>query len=197
MPRNLQFRICCHRQCIGPGSKFCLQHVLGSLLQAEGQTEAALVHLRRAEELAPAFPQLHLRLGSAYLAGRQWKKAEGAFRKVLEMDADHAEACYGLSVALLRQSKLEESVEFALRAVGLQHHYPAAHFQLGVALARLNQPARAALALEHALAMKPGVLVAHRYLARLYYRLGEFGKCHAHHEAIFKLKTNGNKPAPA
>ena len=174
-----------------------MQLLLGSLLQAEGHTEAALVHLHKAEKLAPTMPQLQLRLGSAYLAGRQFKQAEGAFRKVLELDSDHAEACYGLSVALMRQSKLEESVELALRAVGLQHYYPAAHFQLGVALARLNQPARAALAFEQGLAMKPGELAAHRYLARLYYRLGEYKKCYDHHEAISKLRANANKPSPA
>lgn len=151
-----------------------MELMLGALLQAEGHTEEALAHLHKAEQLAPALPQIHLRLGSAYLAGRRFKQAEGAFRKVLELDSDQAEGCYGLSIALMRQGKLEESVELALRAVGLQHYYPEAHFQLGVALARLNQPARAALALEHGLAMNPGVLVVHRYLARLYYRLGEF-----------------------
>jgi len=173
-----------------------MELMLGSLLQAEGHTEAALVHLHKAEKLAPTLPQLHLCLGSAYLVGRQFKPAECAFRKALELDSDQAEACYGLSVALLRQSKLEESVEFALRSVGLQHYYPEAHFQLGAALARLNQPERAALAFEHGLAMKPGVLAAHRYLARLYYRLGEHRKSYEHHEAISKLRANGNKPSP-
>jgi tetratricopeptide (TPR) repeat protein len=173
-----------------------MEVMLGSLFLAEGHTEAALVHLQKAEKLAPTLPQIHLRLGSAYLAGRQFKPAECAFRKVLEIDSDHAEACYGLSVALMRQDKLEESVELALRAVGLQHYYPAAHFQLGAALARLNQPARAVLAFEQGLAMQPGVLAVHRYLARLYYRLGEHRKSYDHHEAIAKLKANGDKPAP-
>ena len=173
-----------------------MEVMLGSLLLAEGHTEAALVHLQKAEKLAPTMPQIHLRLGSAYLAGRQFKPAECAFRKVLEIDSDHAEACYGLSVALMRQDKLEESVELALRAVGLQHYYPAAHFQLGTVLARLNQPARAVLAFEQGLAMQPGVLAVHRYLARLYYRLGEHRKSYDHHEAIAKLKANGDKPAP-
>jgi predicted AlkP superfamily phosphohydrolase/phosphomutase/tetratricopeptide (TPR) repeat protein len=171
-----------------------MQLLLGSLLEAEGRTETALIHLHKAEQLAPDLPQINLRLGSAYLAARQFKQAEAAFRKVLELDGDHAEACYGLSVALMRQHKLEESVAMALRAVGLQHYYPAAHFQLGAALARLNQPARAAQAFEHGLAMNPGALVAHRYLARLYYRLGEFRKSYDHHEASSKLRAIGNQP---
>lgn len=165
-----------------------MEVLLGSLLLAEGDPAAALVHLLNAEKLAPASPQVQLRLGSAYLAGRRFQPAEAAFRKVLELDGDNAEACYGLSVALMRRGKLEESVELALRAVGLQHFYPAAHFQLGVVLARLNQPARAALALEQGLLMNPGVLAVHRYLARLYYRLGDFGKSHDHHQAINRLR---------
>lgn len=172
-----------------------MQVMLGSLLQAEGQTDAALVHLRNAEKFAPEMPQIHLRLGSAYLAGRKFKEAETAFRRVLELDGDNAEACYGLSVALMRRGKLEESVELALRAVGLHHFYPEAHFQLGAVLAKLNQPARAAMAFEHGLAMKPGVLAVHRYLARLYYRLGEFKKTYEHNEAIARLRSS--KPSPA
>ncbi len=174
-----------------------MQLLLASLLEAEGHTEAALVHLHKVEALAPTLPQTYLRLGSAYLAARRFKHADGAFRKVLEMDSDHAEACYGLSVALMRQGKLEESVELALQAVGLQHHYPAAHFQLGAVLARLNQPARAALAFEHGLAMNPGALAAHRYLARLYYRLGEFKKSYEHHEAISRLRASRTQASQA
>lgn len=171
-----------------------MEVLLGSLLLAEENPTAALVHLLKAENLAPDSPQVQLRLGSAYLAARRFQPATAAFRKVLELDGDHAEACYGLSVALMRLGKLEASVEVALRAVGLQHFYPAAHFQLGVALARLNQPARAVLALEQALAMNPGALAAHRYLARLYYRLGDFGKSHDHLQAITKIRATRTCP---
>ncbi len=170
-----------------------LEVMLGSLLQVEGRTAEAVAHLKRAEALAPDRPQLHLRLGSAYLAGRQWAEAETAYRKALELDSDCAEAAYGVSVALMRLDKLEESVEFALRAVGLQHHYPAAHFQLGAVLARLNQPERAVLAFEHGLTMQPGVLAVHRFLARLYYRLGDARKSYEHQEAISKLRANAGQ----
>lgn len=165
-----------------------MELMLGSLLQAEGRIEAGLECFHRAEKLAPTLPNLQLHLGSAYLGIRQWQIAGLAFRKFLEIDPDHAEACHGLSVALMRQRKLDESLEFALRAVGLRHFFPAAHFQLGAVLAQLNQPERAALAFEHGLSMQPDSVAAHRYLARLYYRLGDFRKCHEHHEAVSKLK---------
>ncbi|MGI8966944.1 MAG: alkaline phosphatase family protein [Limisphaerales bacterium] len=164
------------------------QLMLGGLLLAEGQPAAALEQLRQAEKLAPGLPQLYLRLGGAYLRTRRWADAERAFRQALEIDGDSPESCHGSSGALLRQNHLDEAAELALRAVGLQHFFPSAHFQLGATLARLNQPERAALAFEHGLTMMPGALVAHRYLARLYYRLGEFKKSYEHHTAIAKLK---------
>ena len=52
-----------------------MQLLLGSLLEAEGHTEAALVHLHKAEQLAPTMPQIYLRLGSAYLATRKYKQS--------------------------------------------------------------------------------------------------------------------------
>ena len=174
--------------------------MMGSLLLAEGKTDAALECFQKAGQAAPDSPEIHARLGFAYLRSRRWTDAERAFRKTLEIEGENAEASHGLSVALLRQNRLDEAAAFALRAVGLQHFFPAAHFQLGMVLARLNLPERAVLAFEHGLAMRPGVLVAHRFLARLYYRLGDFGKSHDHHKAIAKLretKAGQQMPDPA
>lgn len=161
----------------------------GNLLLIQNKPKEALEQLLKAEQLGPTLPQLHVRLGNAYLRLRSWRKASDSFRKALEIDGDNAEACHGLSQALCRENRLEEAAEMSLRAVGLQHCFPSAHFQLGAILARLNQPQRAAMAFELGLTMSPNAAVAHRYLARLYYRLGEMKKCHEHQEAVSKLRA--------
>ena len=101
-------------------------------------------------------------------------------RELGDDQGDNARACHGLSVSLLRQNRPVEAVELSLRAVGLQHYFPAAHFQLGLILARLRWIERAAQAFETGLTMWPGALVAHRYLARLYTRLGLDAKAKIH-----------------
>jgi tetratricopeptide (TPR) repeat protein len=166
---------------------------LGILLAAEGQNEESLRFLRRAEEAEPRLPRLHNQIGIIYLRKRLWSDAERAFTRALEIDGDYAPAYHGLSVSLLRQDRPAEAAEYALRAVGLQHFFPAAHFQLGAVLARLNWPERAVQAFETGLQMRPGVLVVHRYLARLYGRLGQTEKARFHRKAAIPSETAARK----
>ncbi|MEP6821140.1 MAG: alkaline phosphatase family protein [Chthoniobacterales bacterium] len=156
---------------------------LGVVLAAEGRDDESLELLRRAEEVEPRLPGLHNQIGSIYLRKRLWSDAERVFRRALEIDGDYAPACNGLSVSLLRQDRLVEAAEYALRAVGLQHFFASAHFQLGSVLARLNWPERAAQAFEMGLQIRPGVRVAHRYLGRIYGRLGQAEKARMHRAA--------------
>ncbi|MCI0460396.1 MAG: alkaline phosphatase family protein [Gemmataceae bacterium] len=142
--------------------------VLGSLEFAEGRTEAALEYLRRAEQAQPRLPRLHLLLGHVHLQMRRGKEAERAFRKALAIDGDSALAYEGLAAACLRQQRYEAALDYALSAVGLQHHLPQSHYYLGVALTRLGQTTEAVRAFETCLAIQPGMAPAHRWLARLY-----------------------------
>lgn len=166
----------------------------GVVLAAEGRHDESLERLCRAEKAEPRLPRLHNQIGSIYLRKRLWKDAERAFLRALEIDGDYAPSCNGLSIALIRQDRLVEAAEYSLRAVGLQHFFPAAHFQLGAVLARLNWPERAAQAFEMGLQMRPGVLVAHRYLARIYARLGQTEKARFHREAAKPVRQERHRP---
>jgi tetratricopeptide (TPR) repeat protein len=139
---------------------------------------------------------LHNQLGFIYLRCRRWADAERAFRRALEIDGDNARACHGLSVALLRNDRYAEAADLSLRAVGLQHFFPAAHFQLGLILTRLNWPERAAQAFETGLKMRPNSVVAHRYLSRLYARLGQDAKARSHRATATALRSQPTPQAP-
>ena len=60
------------------------------------------------------------------------------------------------------------AAEHALIAVGLLHHFPRAHFRLGVALTRLRMYERAIEAFETCLKIAPQSVACHRWLARIY-----------------------------
>lgn len=174
-----------------PASAARLDLLMGVLLAAEGRDKESLQSLARAEQVQPRLPGLHNQIGNIYLRGRRWDDAERAFQRALEIDGDYAPSWNGLSVALLRQNRAADAAELSLRAVGLQHFFPSAHFQLGAVLARLGWPERAVQAFETGLQMRPGVLVVHRYLARLYARLGNSEKARFHRAA----STRGPRPA--
>jgi tetratricopeptide (TPR) repeat protein len=161
--------------------------ILGRVLFGEGETEAALERLRRAEQANPTLPSLHCQIGEVYLAQKHYGHAEQAFRQALEIDGDSEQAHHGLAVAMIGQQRWEEAAEHALRAVGLLHFFPLAHYHLGVALVRLGWYDRAVQAFEVALAMHPAMLNAHRYLASIHRQLGDRERALRHRRAAEAL----------
>jgi predicted AlkP superfamily phosphohydrolase/phosphomutase/tetratricopeptide (TPR) repeat protein len=163
--------------------------LLGIIQFEEGNMDAALACLLKAEQSDPHLPDLHLKIGEAYLRQKRIEDADRAFQRALEIDGDSPEAHLGLALVRLRQRRDEEAAEQALVAVGLQHFLPLGHFYLGVALARLGHRERAALAFETALSMLPGLLAAHRWLGALYmYPGGDLEKAVRHREIFLQMR---------
>jgi predicted AlkP superfamily phosphohydrolase/phosphomutase/tetratricopeptide (TPR) repeat protein len=146
--------------------------------------EAGLQCLEQAEALDSTSAGLQNQIGLTRLRMHQRELAEVAFRKALEHDADDAHAYLGLAFCRLRARRYEEAAEFALQALGLRFDLPLAHLNLGVALARLGQDARAIQALETSLRYQPGLAPAHRYLAFLYSRQQDDEKARKHGEHL-------------
>jgi tetratricopeptide (TPR) repeat protein len=146
--------------------------LMGVIHFEEGNMEAALASLLKAEQSDPRLPNLHLRIGETYLRQKRTDDADRAFQQALDIDGDSPEAHLGLAMVRLRQRRNEEAAEQALLAVGLQHFLPLGHFYLGVALARLGHRQRAMLAFETCLSMLPGLVAAHRWLAALHTQPG-------------------------
>ena len=174
--------------------------LMGIIHFEEGDMDATLSSLLKAEKSDPHLPDLHLRIGEAYLRQRRIPDAERAFQRALEIDGDRAEAHLGLAVVCLRQRRNEEAAEHALLAVGLLHYLPLGHFYLGVALARLGYRDRAALAFETSVSMLPGLIAAHRWLAALYIHpaAGDPEKAARHRSIYLQMRRQRQKAeAPA
>jgi predicted AlkP superfamily phosphohydrolase/phosphomutase/tetratricopeptide (TPR) repeat protein len=155
-----------------PNSRPWADLLMGVINFEEGNMEAALASLLKAEQSDPRLPNLHLRIGETYLRQKRVDDAGRAFQQALDIDGDSPEAHLGLAMVRLRQRQNEEAAEQALLAVGLQHFLPLGHFYLGVALARLGHRQRAMLAFETCLSMLPGLVAAHRWLAALHSQPG-------------------------
>jgi tetratricopeptide (TPR) repeat protein len=168
-----------------PASRPWADLLMGIIHFEEGDMDAALASLLKAESADPRLPDLHLRIGEVYLRQRRSDDAERAFLRALEIDGDSPAAHLGLAMVHLRKRRNEEAAEQALQAVGLQHFLPMGHFYLGVALARLGHRERSALAFETSLTMLPGLLAAHRWLAALYQQAGGDPEKAARHREIY------------
>lgn len=139
----------------------------GKLELALGQEDSGIDYLKRAVERKPRTPGLHVQLGNVFARNRRWDEALTAYQKAVDIHEDSAQGYQGLSTVYRRQGKNQETVDAALRALGLLHRLPVAHFNLGVALARAGETGRAIIALDTAIQFNPDMLHAHRWLARL------------------------------
>ncbi|MGI9515451.1 MAG: alkaline phosphatase family protein [Pirellulaceae bacterium] len=147
-----------------------LDYLMGFVLTAEGDHEAALKYLHRAEQAEHQRPGLHIQIGELYLAQKQWNEAEQAFGKAAEIDPQNPHVHLGLCRSYLARSKNRLAMNEALSTVSLMYHYPMAHYLLGIALDRLNRIEEAVQALQVAIAQNPNFREAHLRLSRIFRR---------------------------
>jgi predicted AlkP superfamily phosphohydrolase/phosphomutase/tetratricopeptide (TPR) repeat protein len=153
-----------------------LERPLGQMLYAqicvsEGKPAKALEYLGRAGEISQN-PQGLTTVGSAMFSLGRFDEADDAFTRALVIDEERAYAWQGRAQVALKRKEYEQAIDFALTAVGLTHRLAIAHYVLGVALARLERPDEAILALETAINVAPGMRRAKRLLATLYRQTG-------------------------
>ncbi len=185
-------------------SPYAMNYMLGSLLFAEGNANEALACLRKAEAANTTRPNLYAKIGDVYTQMGRLNDAERAFDRALELDPEHSVAHSGMAGVCLRQRRNADAAEEALRSVALIYHNPYAHFQLGVALHRLNNLDRAIEALNVAVSQNPNYIKAHRRLAYIYRRrlkdpdkATEHGNCAVQaRKRIVKLRKAKGLPVP-
>lgn len=114
-------------------------------------------------------PFIQLQIGATFLRQMRWADAAAAFRRVLESDADSAEAHDGLGVALREQGQLEDAIFHHMRAASLQLHRAQTHVNLGISLVLQRQYDWAIRAFEVASQMAPAEPFPERCLARIYF----------------------------
>jgi len=166
----------------------------GTLELAKNNYKTALEYLEKAEKTDPRLPQLHQQIGNTYLRMNRISAAGRAFDNAMEIDPESAHARLGMSKVMLRKKEYELAAEFALDAIGLLYHFPDAHLNLGIALAKIGMFERAVEAFRVTLAMVPGFIRAHKYLAYIYeYQIKDKDKANEHIEIIKKLRDKTAK----
>ncbi|GGP59768.1 tetratricopeptide repeat protein [Saccharothrix coeruleofusca] len=105
-------------------------------LLADRRPLEALRELKAVLDAAPDQRSVQLLAGRAYLGSAQLKRAEEAFRKVLELDPSDYYARFALGRTLQRQSRLPEALA-QLRMAAAMNPTPEYQEALGEVSARL------------------------------------------------------------
>jgi arylsulfatase A-like enzyme/Flp pilus assembly protein TadD len=128
---------------------------LGQLLLVEGETESALVELRRAAALAQSDPDVHQALGSALaLSGRRDEAVE-SFRRAVELAPCFAAAHANLGAAYAELGRLPEAAAALEKAVSCDPTYAAGFKNLAAIQFQMGNLDRAITAMRGALRASP------------------------------------------
>jgi tetratricopeptide (TPR) repeat protein len=125
-----------------------------------------------------------LRLSQANRLG----KAESICRKILALDDGHAESWHMLGGIALQSGRMDDAAEMSAKAVALKPKFPAALFNLGIALAARGDPKAAIDAYQRALALRPDHAEALTNLGSALSDVGQTEEAMARYEQALALK---------
>ncbi|MSR29131.1 MAG: tetratricopeptide repeat protein [Phycisphaerales bacterium] len=169
--------------------------LVASLAQS-GQLDEARRLADLLERSTPARPDLALAWGDLRSLLGQNREAAAHYERAKAHDAKEPRPSVGLARIALHDKCWDEAVEHCLDACEKRHLTPEAHDLLGVALAWLGDHAHAIQSFGHAVAMRPGLVDAHRFLVTLAEAEGDSAKAAAHSEAVAKLMADATLPPP-
>ncbi len=141
---------------------------------AKSDFESGIKRLERAVEIAPQYAAAWNNLGTANYKRGAYARAEECFRAALNAEPDSYQPLVNLGGVLINLGKLQEALDYNVRAVNARPNDALANAQLGQTYFYLGQPDSAMKHLEAAHRIDPGHFSwPQMYLAEIYSRRGE------------------------
>lgn len=103
------------------------------LLQEKKDVARSIGHFRKAIQLYSGYTQAHLMLGLAYLQDQNFKEAQTALERTLELDPKSAAGYLALGACLNQEKSHTDAEKALLRALELQPESPEGHYELAKA----------------------------------------------------------------
>ncbi len=158
------------------------------VLDRQAEALAQFVQLKRELEAQPGRHADRLQpMGDLCSSLRKWDEAERFYTQALAREPNNSHILNSLARIALVRERFEDSIDFSLRALEIQQVFPDAHYQLGVALAWVEDFDHAVQSFNVAVSMEPGLIDAHRFLAALYTRQGKTMEAAQHQDRVAKL----------
>jgi tetratricopeptide (TPR) repeat protein len=149
--------------------------VLGFLadsLASHGDPAAAVATYRKAIEISPRDPTLHLHLGLAQSQAGQSADAIASYQRSLALDAQQPLALVNFGIALESSGDAAGAEQAYRRAAAVDPNEPLAYFNLGNLYLKRRDVAEAIPQYERATSLNPSLSSGYFYLADAYARTG-------------------------
>ncbi len=121
---------------------------LGNYYFGQQDYDQAIVHYKKANELAPEYSPAYNILGYAYRQQGNYQDAEQAFKKYIELIPNDPNPYDSYAELLLKMGRFEDSIAQYRKALSMDSHFVPSHFGISADLLYLGKPAEAASELE-------------------------------------------------
>ncbi|MDG1806422.1 MAG: alkaline phosphatase family protein [Pirellulaceae bacterium] len=155
---------------IAKGNPQTLDFLSATVAASEGDFENALALMERARLTDTTEPAFQFQLGSVYISLNRLEDAEASMLKGLSIDEYHPKCLMGLSRCYFEMGRNKRALEMAQKAIGLQYHFPMAHYFYGLSQQRLGNFDAAIASLNTAVKQNPNFEETHNALAEIYGR---------------------------
>jgi tetratricopeptide (TPR) repeat protein len=147
--------------------------VTARMLLRQDLTPVAEEYAKKAAELDPKLPRVHLLLGELYLYKSRLPEAVEQFQKELALNPGDAAVYYKLADAYSRLQKYEDAEKLLQRSIWLDATSTGPYILMGKVLEKKGETALAVRALQHAIAMDSNNPIPHHLLGQAYRELGQ------------------------
>ncbi len=155
----------------------------GLYWETKSAQKLASASLAQASELDSSSPKLHVLLGDVYRQQKNFPEAEQEYRKALALRPEDTGALFGLSLALLANSEIDEALQLAQAALVKNPDDPELNAVMGEILCARDDYLGAEPFLKKSLNTKP------EFVSRVHALLGNvYAKTNRTQEAITELK---------
>jgi protein O-mannosyl-transferase len=103
---------------------------LSSDLLQEGKADEAMVHLQKAMEVQPDYPEAYYNLGDALVQKGRVVEAITQYQKAVEIQPNYTEAHINLGIALFKNGRVDEAVACFQEALEISPGNPSASYNL-------------------------------------------------------------------
>jgi Flp pilus assembly protein TadD len=164
-----------------------------------GRHDEAIEKFKAAIALAPNCFDCHFNIGVAYMAKKDEKAAEAAWKQALEVKADYPEALNALSTLYNNQKRFEEAAAMSAKAAAASGAggNADATFNQGIILWNQGKIAEAKAKFEETIAMNASHADAHYQLGMALLNEGKLPEAVGAFEAYLKLAPDGQYAATA
>ena len=158
-----------------------------------GNHDAAIDKFKAALVMAPSCFDCHFNIGVAYMAKKDEKAAEAAWKQALEVKADYAEALNALSTLYNNQKRFDEAAAMSAKAAsaGGGGGSADATFNQGIILWNQGKAAEAKVKFEETIKLNPSHADAHFQLGMAMLNGGQLAEAVGMFETYLKLAPEG------